>query len=164
MQCPKCAYVRKPTENVPDYECPSCGVIYSKYNPESERKLEEMRSRNSQRSSSIAADEAASSAKPWRPFDTHPLFLVAMLGGVFIIAWGYGSHKARSPEPTPVERVTQDMKNGAQASIKLAGYRCDDISFMGQLAFKNGFRITCNADRYVYEFVDEGGRWVVHLN
>jgi hypothetical protein len=163
MQCPKCSYVRKPTDAAPDYECPSCGVIYSKYNPEAERKLAEIRSRNQQ----LSVDKAAVSAKPWRPFDLHPLLLLSMLGGVFVIAWIFGSLKASSPKPRQIETppaITQDQRNGAQISIKLAGYRCDDISFMGQLAFKNGFRVTCNADRYVYEFVDEGGRWVVHLN
>ena len=31
--CPKCSYTRKPTDYAPDYECPSCGVIYSKFVP-----------------------------------------------------------------------------------------------------------------------------------
>lgn len=29
--CPKCAYVRQPEDQGPDYECPSCGVVYQKY-------------------------------------------------------------------------------------------------------------------------------------
>ncbi len=29
--CPKCAYRRKENEVVPDYECPSCGIVYAKY-------------------------------------------------------------------------------------------------------------------------------------
>lgn len=33
MKCPKCAYDRKPTDLAPDYECPSCGIIYAKYIP-----------------------------------------------------------------------------------------------------------------------------------
>ena len=33
MKCPKCAYERKPTDHAPDYECPSCGIIYAKYKP-----------------------------------------------------------------------------------------------------------------------------------
>lgn len=33
-QCPKCGYIRKPTDTGSDLECPSCGVIYAKYNPE----------------------------------------------------------------------------------------------------------------------------------
>ena len=31
--CPKCKYTRKATDYAPDYECPSCGVIYSKFVP-----------------------------------------------------------------------------------------------------------------------------------
>jgi len=30
--CPKCHYERKPQDAGPDYECPSCGVIYAKVN------------------------------------------------------------------------------------------------------------------------------------
>ena len=29
--CPKCSYVRKPAETVPDWQCPSCGVAYAKF-------------------------------------------------------------------------------------------------------------------------------------
>lgn len=29
--CPKCDYERTPTDTSPDYECPSCGVVYEKY-------------------------------------------------------------------------------------------------------------------------------------
>jgi len=29
--CPKCGYVRKPAEAVPDWQCPSCGIAYAKY-------------------------------------------------------------------------------------------------------------------------------------
>jgi glutaredoxin len=28
--CPKCSYVRKPSDDAPDWECPSCGVVYAK--------------------------------------------------------------------------------------------------------------------------------------
>ena len=35
--CPKCGYERKPGDVSPDYECPKCGVIYSKF--ETERKV-----------------------------------------------------------------------------------------------------------------------------
>jgi ribosomal protein S27E len=31
VQCPKCGYTRTPTDRAPDYECPSCGVVYKKY-------------------------------------------------------------------------------------------------------------------------------------
>jgi hypothetical protein len=31
MQCPKCNYVRKPSDINPDWECPSCGIAYSKF-------------------------------------------------------------------------------------------------------------------------------------
>jgi hypothetical protein len=31
MQCPKCSYERKTTDTNPDWECPSCGIAYSKF-------------------------------------------------------------------------------------------------------------------------------------
>lgn len=30
MICPKCKYIRKSTETVPDWQCPACGIAYSK--------------------------------------------------------------------------------------------------------------------------------------
>lgn len=29
-ECPKCHYVRVPTDTAPDYECPRCGIVYAK--------------------------------------------------------------------------------------------------------------------------------------
>lgn len=31
ITCPKCQHVRTPTDPGPEYECPSCGIIYAKY-------------------------------------------------------------------------------------------------------------------------------------
>lgn len=36
MQCPKCAYVRRAEDDAPDYECPKCGIVYAKYDPQRE--------------------------------------------------------------------------------------------------------------------------------
>lgn len=30
-KCLRCEYVRQPTDTAPEYECPSCGVIYAKF-------------------------------------------------------------------------------------------------------------------------------------
>jgi small basic protein/ribosomal protein L37AE/L43A len=30
MECPKCSYLRKPSDEAPDWQCPSCGVAYAK--------------------------------------------------------------------------------------------------------------------------------------
>ncbi len=30
ITCPKCSYLRQPTETVPDWQCPKCGVAYAK--------------------------------------------------------------------------------------------------------------------------------------
>ena len=33
MKCPKCQYVRTAGDTCPSYECPKCGVVYSKFDP-----------------------------------------------------------------------------------------------------------------------------------
>jgi uncharacterized protein YbjQ (UPF0145 family) len=35
--CPKCGYTRQQTDITPDYECPKCKIIYSKFDPVAER-------------------------------------------------------------------------------------------------------------------------------
>lgn len=38
ITCPKCAYVRQPKDDSsPDWSCPSCGIVYAKYDPEKDR-------------------------------------------------------------------------------------------------------------------------------
>lgn len=39
--CPKCGYVRQPTDTASAAECPGCGVIYARYLEAQERKLEQ---------------------------------------------------------------------------------------------------------------------------
>lgn len=34
--CPKCSYARKPTDTAPDYACPSCGIVYAKYDAQAD--------------------------------------------------------------------------------------------------------------------------------
>lgn len=34
LTCPKCSYTRKPEDNAPDWQCPSCQVAYNKVTPE----------------------------------------------------------------------------------------------------------------------------------
>jgi len=30
MKCPKCGYLRQPSDTAPDWQCPACGVVYAK--------------------------------------------------------------------------------------------------------------------------------------
>ena len=91
--------------------------------------------------------------------------LAYALAGLFLLALiisiannpSPGGHSGPSP-------ITADQQTAAQAAIKLAGYRCDTVSYMGRLLTKIGYRVTCNQDRYAYEIVDEGGRWVVKID
>lgn len=45
MRCPKCKYVRLDTDTAPDYECPKCGIVYDKYDPIAEEKLDAIRAK-----------------------------------------------------------------------------------------------------------------------
>jgi hypothetical protein len=86
---------------------------------------------------------------------------------IFIGAIVQGGKSALPSAPAsapPRGSATEDQRAVAQQVIKLAGYRCDDVEYMGPLLTKTGFRVTCNASRYAYALVDEGGRWVVRLD
>ncbi len=37
MKCPKCQYVRHEVEEVPDWQCPRCGIAYQKFKPEAKQ-------------------------------------------------------------------------------------------------------------------------------
>lgn len=43
--CPKCGYTRKPADAAPDYQCPSCGIIYAKYDPAVDVRRQELAER-----------------------------------------------------------------------------------------------------------------------
>lgn len=34
--CPKCSYARKPTDTAPEYSCPSCGIVFAKYDAQAD--------------------------------------------------------------------------------------------------------------------------------
>jgi glutaredoxin len=53
--CPKCNYVRKPTDHVPDWQCPACQVVYAKAQP-----LERTPSVNGQTKTKLHSDEGSS--------------------------------------------------------------------------------------------------------
>jgi len=38
-KCLKCGYERKDSDMAPDYACPGCGVIYSKYKAKLEKEI-----------------------------------------------------------------------------------------------------------------------------
>ena len=42
MECPKCSYLRKPSDEAPDWQCPSCGVAYAKVIAAQQEKLRKM--------------------------------------------------------------------------------------------------------------------------
>ena len=45
MECPKCKYLRRSIDTGPSYECPSCGIVYSKFDPTLEAKRAALRAK-----------------------------------------------------------------------------------------------------------------------
>lgn len=39
VTCPKCHYVRQPTDRAPEYECPSCGIVYAKFDAKADLEM-----------------------------------------------------------------------------------------------------------------------------
>lgn len=52
----------------------------------------------------------------------------------------------------------------AVGMIRASGWRCDSISAMLPFLIHRGFSVTCNHNRYTYNFEDKGGNWVVSLD
>lgn len=77
MECPKCHYVRKTTDSVPDYECPKCRIIYAKFDPLVSERQTALRAKIAlrqvdQKNEPIAVPalkSAASSSKPNEPIN-----------------------------------------------------------------------------------------------
>lgn len=55
--CPKCTHVRLPTDAGPEYECPKCGIVYSKFNQAADLKSRIFRARSSGDWAGIARDQ-----------------------------------------------------------------------------------------------------------
>lgn len=107
-------------------------------------------------------DPAPASKKKKKPASRLSVVAAALFVVFLIYSMSQGSNPGGSSTPSPP--ITAEAKKAAQLAIKLAGYRCDSVSYMGRHVFKVGFRVTCNEDRYAYELNDEGGRWVVKLD
>jgi uncharacterized protein YbjQ (UPF0145 family) len=54
--CPKCNYTRQASDTVPAYACPSCGIIYAKFDAAADAKLRIFRARSSGDWSGIARE------------------------------------------------------------------------------------------------------------
>ena len=186
QNCPKCK--KALPSSYSGGECPACGVVFSKYFAAETKRQEAEAVRSATHVNSAPASSAPSKTtscpacgglvaigakscphcgqtNPAPPPKKKAGPLAYALGGLFLVVFIMSA--ANNPSgggggPSP--SVTDDQRTAAQVSIKLAGYHCDSISYMGRLAFKVGFRVTCNENRYAYEIVDEGGRWVVRLD
>lgn len=104
--CPKCGYTRQPTDAAPEYECPKCGVIYSKIgesrvsginsSPQSARKSPFKEPAQEQKSVQQAKVRLAE------------LFIVGLVMGYFL-GREHVKHELRSTFQQTTEVVTSEL-------------------------------------------------------
>ncbi len=63
MQCPKCQYVRTAHETCPNYECPKCGIVYAKFDPNYVRPVTRSEIIRKEEDAKAAAKRAADEAQ-----------------------------------------------------------------------------------------------------
>ncbi len=56
---------------------------------------------------------------------------------------------------------SQKARKTVAAAIRSAGYVCQTADSVCPYAFSEGYRVTCNHYRYVFELENHGGRWSV---
>ena len=61
--CPKCSYTRKPTDTTPDYACPSCGIVYAKYDAQADFAMRIDRALKTGNWTGVPADQIPSQVK-----------------------------------------------------------------------------------------------------
>lgn len=105
--CPKCNYTRKPTDYAPEYECPSCGVIYSKFVPGDAAKKAPAAPSASPVSTVTAADSLSQRVK---------IYLAACLAGGLVIGYFAGREHVKYE----LRSAFQSAAEGMQRSLSSA--------------------------------------------
>jgi ribosomal protein L37AE/L43A len=82
-QCPKCNYVRKPSDSTPHWQCPSCMVVYYKVSAEYAAEQQQRAKHQEQRLAEIRARRNSRKKSDLAGF--------AVLIGVMLAAAGLGS-------------------------------------------------------------------------
>ncbi len=115
IKCPKCSYQRKDTDISPEYECPSCGIIYSKYKPKKNREesvdkiKNEIKTEIESTDTTETGDKNATPSKKDNPIAYVVLAMIFIFGiYAFFSNHSSGNKKIQSneeqtlPSPTPV--------------------------------------------------------------
>ena len=103
MICPKCKYERisKNDQTTPDYECPSCGIIYSQYKTDDEKSLERLNIAEAHKAAVRANNKKKMDAdKDWVSGPTILIVLIVALSTVI--------YAALNPTPRKTIAVTPD--------------------------------------------------------
>lgn len=113
--CQACGYQRKPTDQVPDWECPSCGKAYAKTSDASPRAL--------QGDSRRYHSDSRTSTRP------NPWGVVSLILGVacvpFVLAWFWMMIDTTrvTSHPVPPDRVIPARMKGGQIVYVTAAER-----------------------------------------
>jgi hypothetical protein len=167
MKCPKCEYVRLSTDKAPDYECPSCGIIYAKYQQILTQREE---ATHSPTSGAPAALNATALRARRVPIALIILILVlcavgGKFGADFYAKWSIEKSKAQSIKASKsvIEKILKDPASVQWRNEKLASNGqtlCGEVnaknSMGGYVGFKH-FIATPNS------FLIEGGKYATWL-
>lgn len=119
--CPKCSYVRKPTDEAPEWQCPSCQVAYIKASGEP------VSANYGRYSVSTAKDKSSSGVLKW-------VFILAIFGAGLYFGKPFWSGKPTS---------TVAVANAAQPEVTLyATEWCGYCAATRQLFEANGIAYT----------------------
>lgn len=64
IKCPKCSYTRQPTDTAPDYACPSCSIVYAKYDPQADLAMRIDRARKTDNWSGVPPEHIPENIRP----------------------------------------------------------------------------------------------------
>jgi len=117
MICPKCGHERSDKDDplIPDYECPSCGIVYAKYQQKIKQRSEEIIS-NIQKSRKTISEQLVTSEDEEKSHFAARLFDNRIIIGsaVFLIAIGIfagqsiiSNHRQKQAE---IEKRTEEIR------------------------------------------------------
>ena len=119
--CPKCNYVRQPTDQAPEWQCPSCQVAYSKAAGAPPASV------SSRSAAAPVAGNASSGMLKW--------VVLALVVGAGI--W-FGKPLWQKPAVAPTETVAQTAANGQPPVTLYSAEWCGYCTMTRQLFVANG--------------------------
>lgn len=134
LTCPKCSYVRKPTDTTPAWQCPACGIAYAKFKPNDLRGLPEQVIEDTGLINEVVQPD---NPKEKKYRSTYALAAVASIGLVLLSLTVLPKKQIDSPplankeQPAEANNTTSTQKKSTSSvntneKITLAGAPLDD--------------------------------------